>query len=154
MDESEQNGHQTKRFSLASLRDDYELPVVLIFSPNWPHHCSSQSSATDLIPIVDQIHRQSAARGPLVVVDRFGGTEAATFCALMTLIKQMDFENHVDVYQYVKGTHRRKPGIWKTPADLLKLYKIMEDFVQMTSYRESVEDLEKVRNVKSLAITY
>ena len=109
IDESEQNGHQTKEFCLMSLRDDYELSVKLIFSPNWPHHCSSQSSATDLIQIVDRIQRQRVGGGPLVVLDRFGGTEAATFCALTTLMKQLDFENHVDAVSY---THLTLPTIY------------------------------------------
>lgn len=44
---------------------------------------------------------------------RYGGTEAATFCCLTTLGKQLEYENHVDVYMYAKLYHNKRPGIWK-----------------------------------------
>ena len=45
---------------------------------------------------------------------RFGGTEAATFCCLTTLSKQLMNENSIDVYLYAKLYHMRRPGIWRT----------------------------------------
>lgn len=45
---------------------------------------------------------------------RFGGTEAATFCCLSTLQKQVEFENSFDIYMYSKLYHMRRPGIWQT----------------------------------------
>ena len=59
---------------------------------------TAQDADTDLIRTV----RDRYSSGPLIVVDRYGGTEAATFCALATLLRQLDFESHVDVYQYAK----------------------------------------------------
>ena len=120
--ETECAGYQAKDFTLMSLLDDYELSVRLIFCPSWPHHCSPLATATDLIRVVSSVKQ----RGPLVVVDRFGGTEAATFCALTTVLKQLDFENHVDVYQYAKVAHNRRPGIWNTQDDYLYLYRVCE----------------------------
>ena len=108
-----------------SLHDDYELSVQLIFCPSWPHHCSPLSNSTDLIRVVQNTHR-SHQSGPLVVVDRFGGTEGATFCALSTLLRHLDYENHVDVYQYSKVAHNRRPGIWKSQDDYLYLYRVSE----------------------------
>ena len=98
LEESEMGGYQTKDFNLISLHDDYELTVRLIFCPSWPHHCSPLATCTDLIRTV----RDRYSSGPLIVVDRYGGTEAATFCGLATLLRQLDFESHVDVYQYAK----------------------------------------------------
>ena len=108
-----------------SLHDDYELSVQLIFCPSWPHHCSPLSNSTDLIRVVQNTHNSNQS-GPLVVVDRFGGTEGATFCALSTLLRHLDYENHVDVYQYAKVAHNRRPGIWKSQDDYLYLYRVSE----------------------------
>ncbi len=136
-DELESAGYQTKVFTLLSLLEsesDRELTVRLVFCPSWPHHCSPLSTSTDLIRVVRNVHAASgrigtnfgSGSGPLVVVDRFGGTEAATFCALSTLLRQLDFENHVDVYQYAKVSHNRRPGIWKSQDDYLYLYRVAE----------------------------
>jgi receptor-type tyrosine-protein phosphatase gamma len=125
-DESESGGYQTKDFNLISLHDDYELNVRLIFCPSWPHHCSPLATCTDLIRIVQSAHANRSSSGPLVVVDRYGGTEAATFAALSTLLRQLDFESHVDVYQYAKVSHNRRPGIWKSQDDYLYLYRVTE----------------------------
>lgn len=45
---------------------------------------------------------------------RYGGTEAAAFCCLTTLNKQMEYEKCVDIYLHAKLYHMRRPGIWKT----------------------------------------
>ena len=45
---------------------------------------------------------------------RCGGTEAATFCALTSLCKQLDSCNSMDVYQVTKLYHNKRPGIWRT----------------------------------------
>lgn len=45
---------------------------------------------------------------------RLGGTVAATFCILTTLMKQLDYDLHADVSIYAKLYHNRIPGIWKT----------------------------------------
>ena len=56
---------------------------------------------------------------------RCGGTEAATFCALTTLCKQLDSCNSMDIYQVSKLYHNKRPGIWKSPVGLL-LYLMAE----------------------------
>ena len=47
---------------------------------------------------------------------RYGGTQAATFCCLMSLWRQLHFEGGVDVFQMAKLYHYSRPGIWKTQA--------------------------------------
>ena len=47
---------------------------------------------------------------------RDGGTEAATFCALTTLCKQLDSWDSMDVYQVAKLYHNKRPGIWRSPV--------------------------------------
>ena len=123
-DESEANGFQVKDFSLASSNQEFELSVRLVFCPSWPHICTPLSTSTEFVNLVQNIHIQRGG-GPLVVVDRFGGTEAAFYCAVSSMVRQLDYENHVDVYEFAKVSHARRPGIWRTQEDYFHLYRIM-----------------------------
>ena len=42
---------------------------------------------------------------------RFGGVEAATFCALWSLYDQLQYDKGVNVYQLTKLYHLKRPGI-------------------------------------------
>ncbi|XP_063219446.1 tyrosine-protein phosphatase 99A-like isoform X2 [Bacillus rossius redtenbacheri] len=123
--ESEKSGYVTHIFTVQSIQDDYELSVKIIICSGWPHICSSLSSAFELICLVQEWHL-NYQNGPIVVVDRFGGLEAATFCILMTLKKQFDYEQSVDVYMYAKLLHNKRPCIWKTQDDYLLIYRALE----------------------------
>ena len=57
---------------------------------------------------------------------RYGGSQATTFCCLMTLWHQLHFEGGVDIYQLAKLAHYNRPGILKSPEDLLFLYCALE----------------------------
>ena len=65
----------------------------------------------------------------LFLLFRYGGTQATTFCGLMTLWHQLHFEGGVDIYQLGKLAHYNRPGIFKTPEDLLFLYCALEAYV-------------------------
>ncbi|KAE8740671.1 hypothetical protein FOCC_FOCC013819 [Frankliniella occidentalis] len=123
--ESEHVGYQTRDFIVQSLQDDYELPVRIIQCPEWPHNCIPLSSMAELLRIVQEWHLDYQ-NGPIIVMDRFGGTEAAIFCCLTTLTKQLEYENHADVYMYAKLYHNKHPGIWKSQEDFLLLYRALE----------------------------
>ena len=47
----------------------------------------------------------------------------------MTLWHQLHFEGGVDIYQLSKLAHYNRPGIFKTPEDLLFLYCALEAYV-------------------------
>lgn len=61
----------------------------------------------------------------MLVVDRIGGTEGATFCVLSSLYQQITspLERAVDVYLYAKLLHLRRPGVWRSIQDLHSLYQ-------------------------------
>lgn len=59
-------------------------------------------------------------------VHRFGGTEAATFCALSTLKKHLIYDNKVDVYMYAKLYHNKRPGIWISSDDYMRLHLCLQ----------------------------
>ena len=126
--EREQAGFQTKELSLLSLTSGKEANVVLIFSPDWPAAFVANNnvlSVTDLTAVVQSFDAKNKS-SPLAVVDRFGGTEAATFCALTSLLKQLEFEAHVDVYEYAKTSHSRRPGVWRTQDEYFFLYRVFD----------------------------
>ncbi|XP_023332955.1 tyrosine-protein phosphatase 99A [Eurytemora carolleeae] len=125
IEEQIHEGHSTLDFVVSSRYDDYELKVRMIRCAGWPHSSSPLYKVLDVVNLVQEWHLEYQ-NGPLVVVDRFGGTEAATFCALTTLKKQIDAENRVDVYQVCKLYHNKRPGIWRSQDDYLYIYRVLE----------------------------
>jgi len=125
----------TRDFIIQSTQDDYELSIRLIHCPGWPESCGPLSAVFDLIKMVQDWHGDQSS--PVVVADRYGGTEAATFCALTTLFKQLNFEDCVDAYMYAKLYHLRRPGIWRSQDDYLFLYRAMESLVAAMSISDA-----------------
>jgi len=62
---------------------------------------------------------------PLLIV-RYGGVEAATFCALMTLYDTLHHEACVDVYSVSKLYCMRRPGIWPTEVQYSCLLELSQ----------------------------
>ncbi|CAB3361379.1 Hypothetical predicted protein [Cloeon dipterum] len=113
VDEFEHAVGTCNEMTIQSLHDDYELRIKMVRCPNWPHSCGSMLNVFDLLNFVQEWH-MDCQNGPVVVIDRFGGTEAATFCCLTSLTKQLEYESNVDVYMYAKLYHNKRPGIWKS----------------------------------------
>ncbi|KAK2726948.1 hypothetical protein QYM36_007700, partial [Artemia franciscana] len=111
-----------------SLQDDYELAVRLIHCPGWPHRGIPLANLIRLPGLVKELHNGVNNNGPIVVVDRFGGTESATFCCLSSLYDQLNFEDHVDIYQIAKLYHSKRPNVWSTVEDYMFLYRTIESF--------------------------
>lgn len=138
-------------FIMRSNQDDYELQTKIIHCPGWPECGGPLGGVFDLIQVVQDATQEQATQqkmhdgltnttvtvgqehepqngGPMIVVDKFGGTEAATFAVLTTLYKQIKFEAAVDVYMYAKLAHLRRPGIWSSQDDYLFLYRAIENY--------------------------
>ncbi|EFX72486.1 hypothetical protein DAPPUDRAFT_110779 [Daphnia pulex] len=83
-----------------SLQDDYELRVRIFYCPSWPYRGAANPDLAALfrLPKLVIVSHQQYQNGPVVIVDRFGGTKAATLCALTTLVQQLSRDQHVDVY--------------------------------------------------------
>ena len=51
---------------------------------------------------------------PILVMDRNGGTQAASFSSLMSLWHQLEFEGCVDVFQLARLYNYSRPGVWRS----------------------------------------
>ncbi|KAG0423774.1 hypothetical protein HPB47_000466 [Ixodes persulcatus] len=128
----EGGGLPSRDFILQSTQDDYELACRLLLCPGWPQSCSPLAKAFELVKEVGA-RQERDQNGPVVIVDRYGGTEAATFCCLSALYRQLEREKCVDVYMYAKLYHMRRPGIWKSQDDFLFLYRALESLLAASS---------------------
>jgi hypothetical protein len=132
LNEGKSGGFQTKDFSLkansgssSSSGGASQLNTKMVFCPEWPHCVTSLPSVADLPQVVSSLLR-SGREGPVLVIDRYGGTEAATFAALSSLLAQMESEGHADVYAYARASHRQRPGIWRTRDQYFALYQVLD----------------------------
>ena len=81
------SGYQTKDFRL-ECGESTPRVVRVVFSPGWS--CSQpgqlEEESVGLVPVI-QCRQDNLPPRPLLVMDRHGGTEAATFCALNNLFR-------------------------------------------------------------------
>ncbi|XP_071748929.1 putative receptor-type tyrosine-protein phosphatase mosPTP-1 isoform X2 [Lepeophtheirus salmonis] len=125
------NGYESKQLKLSSFHSgNFVLNVKIIFRPDWPRpRCLENSTdVTELPRLISALYVEEKEQqpSPTVIMDRFGGTESGIFCALSSLLSQLDSEHHVDVYQAVKYVHNQRPGTWRSQEDLLYIYKVLE----------------------------
>ena len=110
------------------VQDDYELRVRIFCCPNWPYRGAANTDLAALfrLPKLLVDSHQQYQNGPVVVVDRYGGTEAATLCCLTTLMQQLSRDKHADVYMYAKLYHSKRPNVWPCRDDFMFLYRCVE----------------------------
>jgi hypothetical protein len=56
---------------------------------------------------------------------RFGGVEATTFCCLSALYEQMQIDKQVDVFLHASLCQQARPNVWRKQDDFLFLYKTL-----------------------------
>jgi len=102
--------------------------VRIVCLPLWPEECSTDSVMEGVLGVSEI---QGDRLTPLVVIDRYGGTEGASFCLLGTVLRQLQQEDCFDIFTYAKLYHQRRPGIWKTMREFLYLYHAVEAWLSV-----------------------
>ena len=120
------SGFQTKDFRLECGESSTPRVLRMVFCHDWS--LDSSSSCLPLLPVV-QARQDHLPPRPLLVLDKEGGTDAASFCALSSLLRQLNSDRSIDIYIVAKTIHQARPGVWTSPKIILNLYKAVEGLV-------------------------
>ncbi|CAL8260060.1 unnamed protein product [Merluccius merluccius] len=116
-----------KELLLQASQDDFVLEVKLLRTPRWPDPDRPPSSTLELVGLVRE---ERVGDGPTLVQDLAGGVAAGTFCALISLVDQLEGEESVDVFQTVRMINLMRPGTFSQLEQVQVLYRTLLSLVR------------------------
>ena len=128
--------------------------VKVIYADNF---MSDFENIEDNLTLLETVHtRQNSLNksAPIFVLDTaVSGSAGAAFCALMTVLQQLEIEQHCDVYQAVKTINMMRQGVWSSPDNLLQIYKIAEMLTNKgTGYQEKNNNILNYKRSSQLKL--
>ncbi|XP_076619526.1 putative receptor-type tyrosine-protein phosphatase mosPTP-1 isoform X3 [Colletes latitarsis] len=134
-----------REVTVRSLQDDYELSAKIVQGQRshpgfWPHN----TNPGFLVNQIHELHKEYQ-NGPIVVMDRHGGVEAAVFILLTTLTKQLEFERSADIYMFAKLLYMKRPGVFRSKEDYALLYYCLESMLKWNKNHDK-PDLNSMAN--------
>uniref|UniRef100_A0A336L1P1 CSON003559 protein n=1 Tax=Culicoides sonorensis TaxID=179676 RepID=A0A336L1P1_CULSO len=114
-------------------------------SPNWPDLSQPESVFEFIQTVYNTPH--NFEKGPIAVVDRFGGAHACTFCIISTIAMELEYDNTANIFMHAKLYHNKRPGIWMSIEDIRHIYSIAYycpnnlNLLNATSLRTEFDDI-------------
>ncbi|CAG5926996.1 unnamed protein product [Menidia menidia] len=127
-------------FTLESLQKDQVLKVRQYSAPCWPNPDGPIRNCFGLVSAVRE--HSGRAPAPTVVHDPLGGVTSGLFCALTTLLCQLEAEGAVDVYQAARMTNLMRPGVFNDVEQYQYLYRAVLSQVSSQEDQKALQSSE------------
>lgn len=129
----------THDFIMESTQDDYVLMSRIIATTEWPEECQPLYTVFEFIETCRKWYQQYNS-GPIIVIDKHGGCQAALFCALWTLYDQLHHDKSIDVYQVAKLYHLKRTGIIGAKDNYHYMYKAIDSLCKHMAEKEKEKE--------------